>query len=298
MLALTYELEQEEKSLADEAAKIGEPGEQAPLGESEGLAEPSPTGVKVEEGAEVVEAADAEVLDTEEVLTSDAEEPPPSATEDEDEDGLSPEDSEPLDVELQPVRDENIPEQPSTSSPVPESSHPPSTESTPSDPDPPVAEAGPLYDDPSDEDDGEGEWITPSNAALHKSRALDLLPSEDSGRKGKQNQKTVLVGCMTADFAMQNVLLQMGLGLVGVEGKRIERVKSWVLRCHACFKYVVSLFLYLSLLIRYSSFSLTEYARTHRANSALHVETPPFSGRPSPSPRPMLAPTPQRCRCT
>ena len=42
---------------------------------------------------------------------------------------------------------------------------------------------------------------------------------------------------MTADFAMQNVLLQMGLGLVGVEGKRIERVKSWVLRCHACFKY-------------------------------------------------------------
>ena len=47
---------------------------------------------------------------------------------------------------------------------------------------------------------------------------------------------------MTADFAMQNVLLQMGLGLVGVEGKRIERVKSWVLRCHACFKCVHGLF--------------------------------------------------------
>jgi len=41
---------------------------------------------------------------------------------------------------------------------------------------------------------------------------------------------------MTADFAMQNVILQMGLNLVGVEGKRIEKVKSWVLRCHACFK--------------------------------------------------------------
>jgi len=30
---------------------------------------------------------------------------------------------------------------------------------------------------------------------------------------------------MTADFAMQNVLLQMGLSLVGVEGKRIQRSK-------------------------------------------------------------------------
>ena len=90
-----------------------------------------------------------------------------------------------------------------------------------------------------DEDDGEGEWITPSNVGLHKSRALDLLPSEGQGRKGKAKvQETILVGCLTADFAMQNVLLQMGLGLVGVEGKRIERVKSWVLRCHACFKYV------------------------------------------------------------
>ena len=67
-----------------------------------------------------------------------------------------------------------------------------------------------------DGQDGEGEWITPSNVALHKSRALDLLPSEGAGHKGKQKQETIPVGCMTADFAMQNVLLQMGLGLVGV----------------------------------------------------------------------------------
>jgi len=31
-------------------------------------------------------------------------------------------------------------------------------------------------------------------------------------------------------------LLQMGLNLVGLEGRRIEKVKTWVLRCHACFK--------------------------------------------------------------
>ncbi|KAF9481829.1 hypothetical protein BDN70DRAFT_875775 [Pholiota conissans] len=92
----------------------------------------------------------------------------------------------------------------------------------------------PLYDDPSDEDDGEGEWITPSNVALHKSRALDLLPEDGASRKG--SQAAIGSGCMTADFAMQNVLLQMGLNLVGLEGNRIERIKSWVLRCHACFK--------------------------------------------------------------
>jgi RNA-binding protein NOB1 len=98
----------------------------------------------------------------------------------------------------------------------------------------------PLYDDPStDEDDGSGEWITPDNVVLHKSRALNLLPSSDSDLKKRRrvvDEEVVLAGCMTADFAMQNVLLQMGLTLVGTEGKRIEKVKTWVLRCHACFK--------------------------------------------------------------
>ena len=94
----------------------------------------------------------------------------------------------------------------------------------------------PIYDNPSDEDDGEGEWITPSNVAMHRSRALELLP--DDGVKAKKIAQ-IGSGCMTADFAMQNVLLQMGLNLVGLEGKRIEKIKSWVLRCHACFKYVV-----------------------------------------------------------
>lgn len=105
---------------------------------------------------------------------------------------------------------------------------------------PPIAPeepSQPLYDDPSDEDDGEGEWITPDNVALHKSRALDLLPDSGMDKQGKKKKEEVIdTGCMTADFAMQNVLLQMGLNLVGLEGKRIEKVKTWVLRCHACFK--------------------------------------------------------------
>lgn len=108
---------------------------------------------------------------------------------------------------------------------------PPSSddEATPSD-------SEPLYADPSSEDDDEGEWITPGNVELHKARALHLLPSEEKSKKDKRPKQHSAVGCMTADFAMQNVLLQMGLHLISTDGRRIQKVKSWVLRCHACFK--------------------------------------------------------------
>ncbi|CAE6524653.1 unnamed protein product [Rhizoctonia solani] len=98
----------------------------------------------------------------------------------------------------------------------------------------------PLYEDPPSDDDGEGEWITPENVSKHKSRALHTLPSGNTKRSGKENKDapptTMNVACMTVDYAMQNVLLQMGLNLVGSEGRRVASVKSWVLRCHACFK--------------------------------------------------------------
>jgi len=101
----------------------------------------------------------------------------------------------------------------------------------------PSSSPPPLYEDPTSEDDGEGEWITPQNITMHKARALGLTPSENGSVKGRKKETTPIpVGCMTADFAMQNVLLQMELCLVGMEGKRIEKVKTWVLRCHACFK--------------------------------------------------------------
>lgn len=39
---------------------------------------------------------------------------------------------------------------------------------------------------------------------------------------------------MTADFAMQNVILQMGLRLAAPDGRKIDSVTRWVLRCSAC----------------------------------------------------------------
>ena len=139
-----------------------------------------------------------------------------------------------LDIELVPLNENGSEEQTNTvpaevasSSEIPESPHA----------DPPLSPPPPLYEDPTGEDDNEGEWITPENVSLHKAQALGLTPSDNGSVKGKKKE-IIPVGCMTADFAMQNVLLQMDLSLVGMEGKKIQKVKTWVLRCHACFKCV------------------------------------------------------------
>ncbi|KAL3322485.1 hypothetical protein AABB24_039878 [Solanum stoloniferum] len=44
------------------------------------------------------------------------------------------------------------------------------------------------------------------------------------------------VACVTADYAMQNVILQMGLRLVAPGGMQIRELHRWVLKCHACYK--------------------------------------------------------------
>ncbi|KAJ8654419.1 hypothetical protein O0I10_009860 [Lichtheimia ornata] len=79
-----------------------------------------------------------------------------------------------------------------------------------------------------DEDDDAG-WITPENVTEHRAMEMGVKADE------LNNPKSLSVACMTGDFAMQNVLLQMNLSLVSTGGHRITKVKNWVLRCHACF---------------------------------------------------------------
>lgn len=81
-----------------------------------------------------------------------------------------------------------------------------------------------------EDDDDDGEWITPENVKKY-TRHGTLKPK-------KKVRKTLLmqVACTTSDYAMQNVLLQMGLNLLSIDGLRIGKVKNWVLRCHACTK--------------------------------------------------------------
>ncbi|KAJ3693891.1 hypothetical protein LUZ60_009371 [Juncus effusus] len=56
--------------------------------------------------------------------------------------------------------------------------------------------------------------------------------SEQSWMLGSLSDSSV--ACVTADFAMQNVLLQIGLHLLAPGGMQIRQLHRWVLKCHAC----------------------------------------------------------------
>lgn len=80
----------------------------------------------------------------------------------------------------------------------------------------------------SEGSDGEG-WITPSNLKKYQERNANGSTERQEEPKGMQ------VALITSDFAMQNVLLRMNLNLLSPSLQRIRQLKTWVLRCHACF---------------------------------------------------------------
>ncbi|MFQ6632282.1 hypothetical protein Gotur_009055 [Gossypium turneri] len=61
----------------------------------------------------------------------------------------------------------------------------------------------------------------------------DDVSSEQSWMLRSLSESTV--ACVTGDFAMQNVLLQMGLRLLAPGGMQIRQLHRWVLKCHACY---------------------------------------------------------------
>lgn len=78
-----------------------------------------------------------------------------------------------------------------------------------------------------DDEDPDLPWITPAN--------LKKVQANDSRSSGIP-EASMRVGCITTDYAMQSVLLQMGLKLLSVEGMLMKSIKQWVLRCSGCFK--------------------------------------------------------------
>lgn len=84
------------------------------------------------------------------------------------------------------------------------------------------------------EDDG-SDWVGPTNIADARARGLEL-----EGLKIKQfddeNNVLAKVACMTTDFTMQNISIQMGMHIMSVDGLLIKTVKQWILRCMACYQ--------------------------------------------------------------
>lgn len=91
------------------------------------------------------------------------------------------------------------------------------------------ADSSDESDESSDEDsdsDG-GDWITPGNLQ-EKKKEMD---------KGEYfEDKHVTVACITTDFAMQNVLKQIGLNVAALDGRLIKQVRTFIFRCTTCFK--------------------------------------------------------------
>ncbi|XP_034230865.1 RNA-binding protein NOB1 [Thrips palmi] len=81
-------------------------------------------------------------------------------------------------------------------------------------------------DSEEDTDDDGGAWITPSNL----SRAKKQMNAD------VEEEKSVKVACITTDFAMQNVLKQIGLNIASVDGRVIKQLRTFILRCYGCFK--------------------------------------------------------------
>uniref|UniRef100_A0A1D1Y0W6 RNA-binding protein NOB1 n=1 Tax=Anthurium amnicola TaxID=1678845 RepID=A0A1D1Y0W6_9ARAE len=69
-------------------------------------------------------------------------------------------------------------------------------------------------------------------------RSIDTHLDDNSSeqRCTLQSMSDSSVACMTSDFAMQNVILQMGLRLLAPGGIQIHQLHKWVLKCHACNK--------------------------------------------------------------
>ena len=81
-------------------------------------------------------------------------------------------------------------------------------------------------------DDGDGEWITPKNISrVREKRATKNLQSVDK-------EEPIGAACISADFAMQNVMMRMGIKVLSMNGMLIKKAKKFVLKCNACFNVI------------------------------------------------------------
>mmetsp|Transcript_9496 Transcript_9496/g.17309 ORF Transcript_9496/g.17309 Transcript_9496/m.17309 type:complete len:486 (+) Transcript_9496:115-1572(+) len=81
--------------------------------------------------------------------------------------------------------------------------------------------AGKPEEDDSEDGSSAGEWVTQDN--MHRFGV------------GVQDEADVRVTCATADYSVQNVLLQMGITPQTFDGYAVKSVKLWGLICRGCF---------------------------------------------------------------
>lgn len=86
-------------------------------------------------------------------------------------------------------------------------------------------------------DEGDNGVVDDEDLDHLENGSVDTSYVEDDGSEQSWMLRSLsdsTVACVTGDFAMQNVILQMGLRLVAPEGMQIRELQRWVLKCHAC----------------------------------------------------------------
>jgi RNA-binding protein NOB1 len=88
------------------------------------------------------------------------------------------------------------------------------------------------------ETDSVNDKANHSEIASQTSEAADVSYADDDVSEQSWMIRSLsesTVACITGDFAMQNVLLQMGLRLLAPGGSQVHELHRWILKCHACF---------------------------------------------------------------
>ncbi|KAL0232096.1 hypothetical protein PCE1_003092 [Barthelona sp. PCE] len=80
--------------------------------------------------------------------------------------------------------------------------------------------------DDEDMEIDDNAWITEYNVEEHLNR--------DAGNQPEKKIKQIKVATMTGDLALQNLLVRMALVIIGTQGQKITKFKSFILRCRSC----------------------------------------------------------------
>lgn len=80
-----------------------------------------------------------------------------------------------------------------------------------------------------DAEDDSLPWITPENVRR-------VQAAEGGSRYCYAPDASTDVACMTTDFAMQNVLMRMGMKLLSTAGMVMKSVKQWGVQCSGCYR--------------------------------------------------------------
>lgn len=88
----------------------------------------------------------------------------------------------------------------------------------------------PHFQASADDEDSENEYDSEEDDEgwVNEENFQEVVGNSEHGEV--KNEK-MTVACLSTDFAIQNVLLHMKLNLVSVDGMRIQKLQTYILRC-------------------------------------------------------------------